>query len=223
MAIVKMKKFELFTLNNTRGRLLEELQKFKFVHFVESESEEEILEEIELPKESFFLKEDSQKLKWMIESLRKEQPKKFFPTMNFEELEGKAKKYSFQQDFDTLDLIYKEKEQNKQELGNLKTKKQELRIWMQIREPLETLKKFKKTKAVFGNISNKIFPIVEEKLDSFEKTYFEKMYEDSNVIHLFFLISFSEEDKVMELLRMYGFTEFHFSFSGSFQEELKKI
>ncbi|KID50283.1 hypothetical protein C095_01155 [Fusobacterium necrophorum subsp. funduliforme B35] len=122
----------------------------------------------------------------MIESLRKEQPKKFFPTMNFEELEGKAKKYSFQQDFDTLDLIYKEKEQNKQELGNLKTKKQELRIWMQIREPLETLKKFKKTKAVFGNISNKIFPIVEEKLDSFEKTYFEKMYEDSNVIHLFF-------------------------------------
>ncbi|KID50282.1 hypothetical protein C095_01150 [Fusobacterium necrophorum subsp. funduliforme B35] len=27
----------------------------------------------------------------------------------------------------------------------------------------------------------------------------------------------------MELLRMYGFTEFHFSFSGSFQEELKKI
>ncbi|KID50284.1 hypothetical protein C095_01160 [Fusobacterium necrophorum subsp. funduliforme B35] len=49
-----MKKFELFTLNNTRGRLLEELQKFKFVHFVESESEEEILEEIELPKESFF-------------------------------------------------------------------------------------------------------------------------------------------------------------------------
>lgn len=218
-----MKKFELFTLNNTRGRLLEELQKFKFVHFVESESEEEILEEIELPKESFFLKEDSQKLKWMIESLRKEQPKKFFPTMNFEELEGKAKKYSFQQDFDTLDLIYKEKEQNKQELGNLKTKKQELRIWMQIREPLETLKKFKKTKAVFGNISNKIFPIVEEKLDSFEKTYFEKMYEDSNVIHLFFLISFSEEDKVMELLRMYGFTEFHFSFSGSFQEELKKI
>lgn len=223
MAIVKMKKFELFTLNNTRGRLLEELQKFKFVHFVESESEEEILEEIELPKESFFLKEDSQKLKWMIESLRKEQPKKFFPTMNFEELEGKAKKYSFQQDFDTLDLIYKEKEQNKQELGNLKTKKQELRIWMQIREPLETLKKFKKTKAVFGNISNKIFPIVEEKLDSFEKTYFEKMYEDSNAIHLFFLISFSEEDKVMELLRMYGFTELHFSFSGSFQEELKKI
>ncbi|EHO16971.1 hypothetical protein HMPREF9466_02912 [Fusobacterium necrophorum subsp. funduliforme 1_1_36S] len=109
MAIVKMKKIELFTLNNTRGRLLEELQKFKFVHFVESESEEEILEEIELPKESFFLKEDSQKLKWMIESLRKEQPKKFFPTMNFEELEGKAKKYSFQQDFDTLDLIYKEK------------------------------------------------------------------------------------------------------------------
>lgn len=223
MAIVKMKKFELFTLNNTRGRLLEELQKFKFVHFVESESEEEILEEIELPKESFFLKEDSQKLKWMIKSLRKEQSKKFFPTMNFEELEGKAKKYSFQQDFDTLDLIYKEKEQNKQELGNLKTKKQELRIWMQIREPLETLKKFKKTKAVFGNISNKIFPIVEEKLDSFEKTYFEKMYEDSNVIHLFFLISFSEEDKVMELLRMYGFTELHFSFSGSFQEELKKI
>lgn len=218
-----MKKFELFTLNNTRGRLLEELQKFKFVHFVESESEEEILEEIELPKESFFLKEDSQKLKWMIKSLRKEQSKKFFPTMNFEELEGKAKKYSFQQDFDTLDLIYKEKEQNKQELGNLKTKKQELRIWMQIREPLETLKKFKKTKAVFGNISNKIFPIVEEKLDSFEKTYFEKMYEDSNVIHLFFLISFSEEDKVMELLRMYGFTELHFSFSGSFQEELKKI
>ncbi|MDK4491695.1 hypothetical protein MVQ15_06895, partial [Fusobacterium necrophorum] len=48
-------------------------------------------------------------------------------------------------------------------------------------------------------------------------------YEDSNVIHLFFLISFSEEVIVLELLRMYGFTELHFSFSGSFQEELKKI
>lgn len=58
-----MKKFELFTLNNTRGRLLEELQKFKFVHFVESESEEEILEEIELPKESFFFKGGQSKIK----------------------------------------------------------------------------------------------------------------------------------------------------------------
>ena len=223
MAIVKMKKFELFTLNNTRGRLLEELQKFKFVHFVESEFEEEILKEIELPKESFFLKEDSQKLKWMIDSLRKEQPRKIFPTVNFGELEGKAKKYSFQQDFDTLDFIYKEKEQNKQELGNLKTKKQELGIWMQIREPLETFKKFERTKTVFGSISNKIFPMLEEKLNSFEKTYFEKMYEDSNATHLFFLIFLSEEDKAMELLRTYGFSELHFSFSGTFQDELKKI
>ena len=54
MAIVKMKKFNLFALDKTKKQLLEELQKFAYVNFVKTDFMEfdEYLRDIEVSSDA---------------------------------------------------------------------------------------------------------------------------------------------------------------------------
>lgn len=224
MAIIEMKKFELFSLDNKRIQLLEGLQKFKFVHFIKTDLDDsENLQEIEESNEVYLLREENQKLKWMIDFLKVGRPSKKLEAIDFNEMEKRAKKYDFQKDYILLENISKEEDTNNQELASLKNKKQELRNWMQIKEPIANLKKFQRVKVILGTISSKILPVLEEKMEPFTKTYFEKISGDINNVNLLFLISDSEKDEVMEILKNFGFSESNFTFMGSFRDELEKI
>ncbi|WP_022819436.1 V-type ATP synthase subunit I [Fusobacterium russii] len=224
MAIIKMKKFELFSLDNRRTELLEGLQKFKFVHFIKTDFEDsENLQEIEESNEVSSLREENQKLKWMIDFLKVGNSRKKMQAIDFNEMEKRAKKYDFQKDFLLLENISKEQDANNQELTSLKNKKQELRDWMQIKEPLENLKKFQRAKLILGTVPTKILPVLEERIEPFTKTYFEKISGDLNSVNLLFLIAESEKNEVMEILKNSGFTEVNFSFLGSFRDEIEKV
>ena len=232
MAIVKMKKFKLFALEKDRKPLLKELQKFDYVHFVKTTNKEnDDLKEIQIPKNISLLKEKSQKIKWMINYFLK-----FFPTnarkeisnssidhLLFVQIEQQADKYDFNKDYQTLDRINKEIEENKEELLNLEIRKKEIESWRNIKEPIENLKSFKTAKIFLGTVPKKSFESLKDSLKKFDKVYIEDIFQDTTMINLMVIGSKLEEREIRNQLKTHSFTEFDFNFKGTFEEEFEKI
>ena len=232
MAIVKMKKFKLFALEKDRKPLLKELQKFDYVHFVKTTNEEnDDLKEIQIPENISLLKEKSQKIKWMINYFLK-----LFPTdareeisnssidhLLFVQIEQQADKYDFNKDYQTLDRINKEIEENKEELLNLEIRKKEIESWRNIKEPIENLKSFKTAKIFLGTVPKKSFESLKDSLKKFDKVYIEDIFQDTTMINLMVIGSKLEEREIRNQLKTHSFTEFDFNFKGTFEEEFEKI
>ena len=232
MAIVKMKKFKLFALEKDRKPLLKELQKFDYVHFVKTTNKEnDDLKEIQIPENISLLKEKSQKIKWMINyflklfptDARKEVSNSSIDHLLFVQIEQQADKYDFNKDYQTLDRINKEIEENKEELLNLEIRKKEIESWRNIKEPIENLKSFKTAKIFLGTVPKKSFESLKDSLKKFDKVYIEDIFQDTTMINLMVIGSKLEEREIRNQLKTHSFTEFDFNFKGTFEEEFEKI
>ena len=232
MAIVKMKKFKLFALEKDRKPLLKELQKFDYVHFVKTTNKEnDDLKEIQIPENISLLKEKSQKIKWMINyflklfptDARKEISNSSIDHLLFVQIEQQADKYDFNKDYQTLDRINKEIEENKEELLNLEIRKKEIESWRNIKEPIENLKSFKTAKIFLGTVPKKSFESLKDSLKKFDKVYMEDIFQDTTMINLMVIGSKLEEREIRNQLKTHSFTEFDFNFKGTFEEEFEKI
>ena len=232
MAIVKMKKFKLFALEKDRKSLLKELQKFDYVHFVKTKNEEnEELKEIQIPENINQLKEKSQKVKWMLNYLLKLFPKEAKEEISnsstehllFVQVEQQADKYDFNKDYESLDKISKEIEENKEELINLEIQKKEIDSWRSIKEPIKNLKAFKTAKVFLGTVPKKSFESLKDSLKNFDKAYIEDISQDSTMINLMVIGSKLEEKEMRNQLKTHSFTELNFDFKGSFEDEFERI
>ena len=232
MAIVKMKKFKLFALEKDRKALLKELQKFDYVHFVKTKNEEnEELKEIQIPENINQLKEKSQKVKWMLSYLLKLFPKEVKEEISasstehllFVQIEQQADKYDFYKDYEILDRISKEIEENKEELINLEIQKKEIDAWRNIKEPIENLKAFKIAKIFLGTVPKKSFEALKDSIRNFDKAYVEEISQDSTMINLMVIGSKLEEKEMRNQLKTHSFTELNFDFKGSFEDEFERI
>ena len=232
MAIVKMRKFKLFALEKVRKPLLKELQKFDYVHFVKTTNKEnDDLKEIQIPENISLLKEKSQKIKWMINyflklfptDARKEISNSSIDHLLFVQIEQQADKYNFNKDYQTLDRINKEIEENKEELLNLEIRKKEIESWRNIKEPIENLKSFKTAKIFLGTVPKKSFESLKDSLKKFDKVYIEDIFQDTTMINLMVIGSKLEEREIRNQLKTHSFTEFDFNFKGTFEEEFEKI
>ena len=232
MAIVKMKKFRLFALEKDRKPLLKELQKFDYVHFIKTSNEEnEDLKEIQIPENINLIKEKSQKVKWMINYLSKLFPKEAKEEISnssignllFVQVEQQADKYDFNKDYESLDKISKEIEENKEELINLEIQKKEIDSWRSIKEPIENLKAFKTAKIFLGTVPKKSFESLKDSLKNFDKVYIEDISQDSTMVNLMVIGSKLEEKEMRNQLKTHSFTELNFDFKGSFEDEFERI
>ena len=232
MAIVKMKKFKLFALEKDRKSLLKELQKFDYVHFIKTKNEKnEELKEIQISENINQLKEKSQKVKWMLNHLLKLFPKEAKEEISnsstehllFVQVEQQADKYDFNKDYESLDKISKEIEENKEELINLEIQKKEIDSWRSIKEPIENLKAFKTAKIFLGTVPKKSFESLKDSLKNFDKVYIEDIFQDSTMINLMVIGSKLEEKEMRNQLKTHSFTELNFDFKGSFEDEFERI
>ena len=232
MAIVKMKKFKLFALEKDRKSLLKELQKFDYVHFIKTKNEKnEELKEIQISENINQLKEKSQKVKWMLNHLLKLFPKEAKEEISnsstehllFVQVEQQADKYDFNKDYESLDKISKEIEENKEELINLEIQKKEIDSWRSIKEPIENLKAFKTAKIFLGTVPKKSFESLKDSLKNFDKVYIEDIFQDSTMINLMIIGSKLEEKEMRNQLKTHSFTELNFDFKGSFEDEFERI
>ena len=232
MAIVKMKKFKLFALEKDRKSLLKELQKFDYVHFIKTKNEKnEELKEIQISENINQLKEKSQKVKWMLNHLLKLFPKEAKEEISnsstehllFVQVEQQADKYDFNKDYESLDKISKEIEENKEELINLEIQKKEIDSWRSIKEPIENIKAFKTAKVFLGTVPKKSFESLKDSLKNFDKAYIEDISQDSTMINLMVIGSKLEEKEMRNQLKTHSFTELNFDFKGSFEDEFERI
>ena len=232
MAIVKMKKFNLFALDKTKKQLLEELQKFAYVNFVKTDFMEfdEYLRDIEVSSDASMYSEESAKLKWMIDYIGKfiekekglSKLKKEPLVYTFDELEKQALSYDYASDFEKLSEINSKFEMNKQALSELDRQISDLSPWKTLKESGEQLNSFKKVRFIKGYFLSKNLDKLKNFLVNLKYTYFEEVDVIGNRVYCIFFVDKNEEETILEILRQIDFSEVDFDIKDTFEQELKK-
>jgi len=221
MAIVKMNKFTLLAFESKKEKLLENLQAFSNAEFINLQ-DENFLENNEILKDLTKDRIDSNVAKWeeqlskvkfaikflesylpkqsLIKYLRKE---KISLTMS--ELEDKGLNSNWE-------VIYEKIKEKESQLTNLDIEKTRLKGSVEIlmpyegfNAPLRSLKELNQTLYFLGSVSN----IYEENLiNDLNDCYIEIMSKDDKETYFFALAHKENEIKVLDTLRIFGFTPF---------------
>ncbi len=233
MAIVKMKKFNLFALEENRKRLLEELQKFGYVNFTKTKFEKckEDLKDLIISSKEDSYNEDLTKLQWMIEYLEKfKEKEKILDSLkkgpvvySFEELEKKANSYDYRSDYEKVNNLSKQIEENVQEISNFNAKLKELTPWISIQEPIGALSSFKKVHFIMGYVSVRNLEKIKNVLKDLKHTYLEEIEIESNIAYLVIFTDDNEKEITIDNLRMNSFTEVNLNIDSSVEDEINSI
>jgi V/A-type H+-transporting ATPase subunit I len=235
MAIVKMSKFNLFAFNSDRENLLHELQKFKYVHFInlnKNDSLKEIgLKNVEVPESIVALDEEISKVKYGIEILshfyEKESGlgamKKGLETLNFDELEERDSKIDYINLYNQLKDLNDKKEMLIQDVTKLGSSIEELSPWVKLNSPIKELNKFESSEALLGTIPKKLKQKLETELLDTNYTYFEILSEDKDNIYVLAITSNSEAETLNEILRNNSFSSVKLSAEEEPSTEISKL
>lgn len=221
MAIVKMNKFTLLAFESKKEALLERLQAFSNVEFINLQ-DENLLENNEVLKELTKDSVDSDIARWeeqlskvkfalqflnnyvpkqsLIKSLREDRL-----SLTMKELESKVLSSNWEEVYDKV----KEKEEKLAKLENEKTKLQSnvesLKAYEAFNAPLGTLKELKETSYFIGSIANQYSESLQSDLND---CYLEIVSKDNNDTYFFALVNNDNAEMIEEALRGYGFTPF---------------
>ena len=233
MAIVKMKKFTLFAFEAERKRLLEELQRFGYVNFSKSDSIEQFdyLKDVEVSTLDNNYIEESTRIKWMIDYvgrfIEKEKGlsalKKGPVVYTFSELEKEASSYDYIPDFNILSEISKKVDSNNQRLTAIDNTIKELSPWKSIKEPIDDLNSFKKSKFIMGYLPTKNLEKFKTSTVDLKFTYFEEVDIVGKNSYCIIFTNELEKEMALENLRLNGFSEVNLDFKGVVSEEIEKL
>lgn len=233
MAIVKMKKFTLFAFEAERKRLLEELQRFGYVNFSKSDSIEQFdyLKDVEVSTIDNNYIEESTRIKWMIDYVgrfvEKEKGlsalKKGPVVYTFSELEKEASSYDYIPDFNILSEISKKVDSNNQRLTAIDNTIKELSPWKSIKEPIDDLNSFKKSKFIMGYLPTKNLEKFKTSTVDLKFTYFEEVDIVGKNSYCIIFTNELEKEMALENLRLNGFSEVNLEFKGVVSEEIEKL
>lgn len=223
MAIVKMNKFTLLTFESQKEKLLEALQNFEGVQFINLQ-EEQAIEEVEEFKELRRDEVDSKcaeyeenlsKLKFALDFLQgyipQESGLKAFlqdkKELSYSGLNSIMEKNSWKETYSSL----KEKEVKLNTLNNERTKYEteikSLELWKNFDAPFKYLKEFKKTSYFLGSLAKQYEQELTSKFqDEIKYGHLEILNSQSQDIYIFAIVHESETNKAEELLKNYGFS-----------------
>ncbi|WP_138206076.1 V-type ATP synthase subunit I [Haloimpatiens lingqiaonensis] len=223
MAIVKMNKFTLLTFESQKEKLLEALQNFEGVEFInlqEEQSTEKIEEFKDLVKDEVDLKcakyeENLSKLKFALNFLQRYIPQKsgvkaFLEDkkqLSYRGLNSIMEKNSWENTYSDL----KEREVKLNTLSNERTKYEteikSLELWRNFDAPFKYLKEFKKTSYFIGTLAKQYEQeLVSKFKDEIQYGHFEILNSQNQDIYIFAMVHESEKQKAEELLKNYGFS-----------------
>lgn len=234
MAIVNMSNFSLFAFDSERENLLHELQKFKYVHFLnlnEDESLKEIgLKNVEVPESIVENDEEVSKVKYIIDILSKydkrekgiKAMKQGLDTYDFKELEQKALSIDYLPTYNQLRDLNTKKEALLQEVTRIKAAIDELTPWVKLNSPVKNLNSFEQCEVHMGTIPKKLREKLDKELLETKYTYFEIISEDKENLYILTLSSKSEAETVIETLRNNSFSDVKLSIQGNPEEEISE-
>lgn len=233
MAIVDMSKFYLLAFKEKRESLLKELQKFKYVHLVDSGNDfsKEDLSAVSRSEELIDIDDYLNKSKYVIERLEKIEDKK--PTLEalkegkkhftYEEIKNRARKFNFSQIYKEISSIIDEIEKKEAENQEILNKVSELLPYKAIDLPLEDLKLTKFSKIYLGTIPQRYKENFEELLKENDSVYFNVLHTDKNYAYYLIICHKSDDEDVIDAFRKMGFTLVNFKEKGTINENINSL
>lgn len=230
MAIVDMSKFYLLAFKEKRESLLKELQKFKYVHLVDSGNDfsKEDLSAVSRSEELIDIDDYLNKSKYVIERLEKIEDKK--PALEalkegkkhftYEEIKNRARKFNFSQIYKEISSIIDEIEKKEAENQEILNKVSELLPYKAIDLPLEDLKLTKFSKIYLGTIPQRYKENFEELLKENDSVYFNVLHTDKNYAYYLIICHKSDDEDVIDAFRKMGFTLVNFKEKGTINENI---
>lgn len=233
MAIVDMSKFYLLAFKEKRESLLKELQKFKYVHLVDSGNDfsKEDLSAVSRSEELIDMDDYLNKSKYVIERLEKIEDKK--PALEalkegkkhftYEEIKNRARKFNFSQIYKEISSIIDEIEKKEAENQEILNKVSELLPYKAIDLPLEDLKLTKFSKIYLGTIPQRYKENFEELLKENDSVYFNVLHTDKNYAYYLIICHKSDDEDVIDAFRKMGFTLVNFKEKGTINENINSL
>ena len=233
MAIVDMSKFYLLAFKEKRESLLKELQKFKYVHLVDSGNDfsKEDLSAVSRSEELIDIDDYLNKSKYVIERLEKIEDKK--PALEalkegkkhftYEEIKNRARKFNFSQIYKEISSIIDEIEKKEAENQEILNKVSELLPYKAIDLPLEDLKLTKFSKIYLGTIPQRYKENFEEFLKENDSVYFNVLHTDKNYAYYLIICHKSDDEDVIDAFRKMGFTLVNFKEKGTINENINSL
>lgn len=233
MAIVDMSKFYLLAFKEKRESLLKELQKFKYVHLIDSVNDfsKEDLSAVSRSEELIYIDDYLNKSKYVIERLEKIEDKK--PALEslkegkkhftYEEIKNRARKFNFSQIYKEISSIIDEIEKKEAENQEILNKVSELLPYKAIDLPLEDLKLTKFSKIYLGTIPQRYKENFEELLKENDSVYFDVLHTDKNYAYYLIICHKSDDEDVIDAFRKMGFTLVNFKEKGTINENINSL
>lgn len=177
MAIVRMNKFNLFSLDSDRKNLLKRLQYFNQVHFnyLESSDEDQYIEKIDNLKELSAIDSKLAKARWAIEVLKSHKQeetsalkelKEGKKSYSLSEINERAKEFDFNGEYKKLKKISDKKDKLIEIIEDNKNLIEELKPWKDLSIKVEDLESFKNVNIAKGNILTKYYDFLVADLSS---------------------------------------------------------
>ncbi|WP_163191713.1 V-type ATP synthase subunit I [Clostridium thermarum] len=232
MAIVKMNKFTLLAFESMRDKILEELQKFEGVEFINLQREE-LLEENQhlkdLDKDAVLsdytkYEENLSKLKFAIEFLRNYVPPKSSlkaikegkREMTYSELKNKVESSNWLELYSEV----KEKEQRiaaiDSEISKNKTEIEGLQPWSPLDVSFEDLKSTKYFSIFIGSVAKETEqPMLNELKETVGQVYTEIVNRDNKNTYFIVVAHKEKKEELLETLKRFGFSQLTVSYTAS--------
>ena len=234
MAIVKMNKFNLFSLDYDRKALLKRLQYFNQVHFnyLESSDEDQYIEKIDNLKELSAIDSKLAKAKWAIEVLEDykqeetsalQELKEGKKSYSLAEINERAKEFDFNGEYKKLKKISDNKDKLVEKIEENRNLIEDLKPWKDLSIKVEDLESFKNVNIVKGNILTKYYDFLVEDLSSIDLVYMETISQDENLSYLVVVYDDQVKDEVEEILRKNIFTNIEIKTDGFVKDKIKKL
>jgi len=231
MAIVKMSNFSLFTFDSDRDELLQELQKFSYVHFTNLKKDESLLEQglsvLEIPKEIEEVDEDIKDVKYVIDLLKKYDDRetglkgmiKGKNSFTFEELESKVNNFDYHPMIKKFRVLSERLDKLNQEEMKQKAISDELKPWKNLNYDVRSLKNFSFSSIFTGTVPKKLVEKLKKDMVELQKTYLEVISEGKDEAYILGITSRDEKDVFSEILRNNSYTNLSIPTETTVDEE----
>ena len=235
MAIVKMSNFSLFTFDSDKDELLQELQKFSYVHFTNLKQNESLLEQglnvLEIPKEIEEVDEDIKDVKYVIDLLKKYDDRetglkgmiKGKDNFTFDELESKVNDFNYSPIIEKFRTLSGHVDKLNQEEMKLKALSDELKPWKNLNYDVRSLRDFSFSDIFTGTVPKKLLDKLKKDTLDLQETYLEVISEGKDEAYILGIASKNEKDAFSEILRNNSYTNLVIPTETSVEVEFNSV
>lgn len=233
MAIVDMTKFSLFSFAESRSELLDELQRFEYIHFSDTSeiADEQELNRIQVPQS---LEENDKvlsKLRWLLDIL---EPRVAKPSMlqgmkeglkwySIDELKEKGSVVDYETPYKEVKKFTEEIENTDQEVKSKQALIADLKPWSGLETRIDDLKSTERLTILSGALPTRRKNELLNSIEEGDGLHVEVVSDFKSNSYIIAIILKESYDHAIEVLRQSGFNNVEIQASEKVSEEIQRL